>query len=125
MAETPADVLVAGYPDIGGAAKDFGSLGALVRDTQVWIDGVILVTHAPEGSVAVRQTCGRLARGRGGAAGPGSRLASSRRRRWSRSPSGLSRAGSSASPPSRRVEQDIHDHSDRLGERCEPEPSRH
>ncbi len=28
MAEIPADVLVAGYPDIGGASKDFGSLGA-------------------------------------------------------------------------------------------------
>jgi len=32
MAETPADVLVAGCPDIDGAAKDFGALGALVRD---------------------------------------------------------------------------------------------
>ena len=72
MAETPADVLVAGYPDIDGATKDFESLGALVRDTQVSIDGVILVTHAPDGSVAVRQTCGNLGReglGRGGGAG--------------------------------------------------------
>jgi uncharacterized membrane protein len=72
MAETPTDVLVAGYPDIDGATKDFESLGALVRGTQVSIDGVILVTHAPEGSVAVRQTCGNLGRegaGRGGGAG--------------------------------------------------------
>jgi arylsulfatase len=29
---------------------------------QVSIDGVILVTHAPAGSVAVRQTCGSLGR---------------------------------------------------------------
>ena len=72
MAETPTDVLVAGYPDIDGATKDFESLGALVRDTQVSIDGVILVTHAPDGSVAVRQTCGNLGRegsGWGGGAG--------------------------------------------------------
>jgi len=50
MAETPADVLVAGHPDIDGATKDFGSLGELVRDTQVSIDGVIVVTRAPDGS---------------------------------------------------------------------------
>ena len=60
MAETPTGVLVAGCPDIDGATKDFGSLGALVRDTQVSIDGVIVVAHAPDGSVAVRQTCGNL-----------------------------------------------------------------
>jgi uncharacterized membrane protein len=72
MAETPADVLVAGCPGIGGATKDFESLGALVRDTQVSIDGVILVTHVPDGGVAVRQTCrdlGREGLGRGGGAG--------------------------------------------------------
>ena len=96
MAEAPTAVLVAGYPDINGATKDFESLGGLVRDTQVSIGGVILVTHAPDGSVAVRQTCGNpVARGWRGAPGPGLRLASSRR--WRRSPSGLSRAGSSAS----------------------------
>jgi uncharacterized membrane protein len=50
MAETPTDVLVAGHPDIDGATKDFGSLGELVRDTQVSIDGVIVVTRAPDGS---------------------------------------------------------------------------
>ena len=72
MAEIPTEVLAAGYPDNDGAAKDFGSLGALVRDTQVSIDGVILVTHAPDGGVAVRQTCGNLGReglGWGGGAG--------------------------------------------------------
>ena len=72
MAEAPAGVLVAGYPDTAGAAKDFGSPGGLVRDTQVSVDGVILVPHAPEGRVAVRQTCGNLGReglGRGGGAG--------------------------------------------------------
>ena len=79
MAETPTDMLVAGYPDIAGATKDFESLGALVRDAQVSIDGVILVTRAPDGSVAVRQTCGNLGREGRGAAGSGSPLASSRR----------------------------------------------
>jgi uncharacterized membrane protein len=63
MAETPTDVLVAGYPDIDGAMKDFESLGALVRDTQVSIDGVILVTHGPRwqcrGVADVRQPWSR------------------------------------------------------------------
>ena len=94
MAETPADVLVAGYPDIDGAAKDFESLGALVRDTQVSIGGVILLTHAPDGIVAVRQPRPRGV-GVGGRAGRAVGLSRRRRGRWS--PSGLSRAGSSAS----------------------------
>jgi hypothetical protein len=51
MAEAPTDVLVAGYPDIDGA-KDFESLVALIRDMQVSIDDVILVTDATDGSVA-------------------------------------------------------------------------
>ena len=99
MAETPADVLVAGYPDIDGAAKDFGSPGVFVRETRVSSDGVIVAAPAPDGGVAVRQTCGNLGReglGRGGEAG--SRLAW-RRRCWRRPPSGLSRAGLSASSP--------------------------
>jgi hypothetical protein len=41
IAETPTDMLVAGCPDIVGATKDFESLAALVRDTQVSIDGVM------------------------------------------------------------------------------------
>ena len=72
MTETPTGVLVAGHPDIDGVTKDFGSLGELVRDTQVSIDGVIVVTRAPGGSVAVRQTCRNLGRewlGWGGGAG--------------------------------------------------------
>ena len=56
MAETPTDVLVAGYQDIDEATADFESLVALVKAKQVTIDGVILVTHAEDGSVAVRQT---------------------------------------------------------------------
>ena len=54
MAETPTDVLVAGYQEIDEATKDFESLVALVRDKRVSIEGVILVTHAQDGSVAVR-----------------------------------------------------------------------
>ena len=73
MAETPTDVLVAGYRDIDEATKDFESLVALVRDKQVSIEGVILVTHAQDGSVAVRQTgdnLGRKGLGWGGGVGP-------------------------------------------------------
>ena len=72
MAETATDVLVAGYPDIEEATKDFESLVALVSDKQVSIEGVILVTHAQDGSVSVRQTgdnLGRKGLGWGGGVG--------------------------------------------------------
>ena len=72
MAETPTDVLVAGYQDIEEATKDFESLVALVKEKQVSIEGVILVTHAQDGSVGVRQTgdnLGRKGMGWGGGVG--------------------------------------------------------
>ncbi|MGB8877607.1 MAG: hypothetical protein WCD11_14870, partial [Solirubrobacteraceae bacterium] len=72
MADTPTDVLVAGYAEIEQATKDFESLVALVREKQVSIEGVILVTHAHDGSVAVRQTgddLGRKGLGWGGGVG--------------------------------------------------------
>ena len=72
MAETPTDVLVAGYQEIDEATKDFESLVALVTDGQVSIEGVILVTHAQDGSVSVRQTGdhrGRKGLGWGGGVG--------------------------------------------------------
>ena len=50
MAETATDVLVAGYQEIDEAMEDFESLVALVRDKRVLIEGVILVTHAQDGS---------------------------------------------------------------------------
>ena len=72
MAETPTDVLVAGYQHIDEATTDFESLVALVKAKQVSIDGVILVTHGEDGSVAVRQTGdnrGRKGAGWGGGVG--------------------------------------------------------
>ena len=72
MADTPTDVLVAGYQDIDEATKDFEALVVLVKAKRVEIEGVILVTHAPDGSVAVRQTgdnLGRKGMGWGGGVG--------------------------------------------------------
>ena len=72
MAETPTDVLVAGYQNIHEATEDFESLVALVKEKRVEIEGVILVTHAQDGSVAVRQTgdnLGRKGLGWGGGVG--------------------------------------------------------
>ena len=73
MADTsPTDVLVAGYRDIDDATKDFEALVALVKAKRVSIDGVILVTHAQDGSVSVRQTgdnLGRKGAGWGGGVG--------------------------------------------------------
>ena len=72
MTDTPTDLLVAGYQDIDEATKDFEALIALVKEKQVSIEGVILVTHALDGSVAVRQTgdnLGRKGMGWGGGVG--------------------------------------------------------
>jgi len=72
MADTPTDVLVAGYRDIDEATRDFDALVALVQEKTVEIEGVILVTHAEDGSVGVRQTgdhLGRKGAGWGGGVG--------------------------------------------------------
>ena len=42
---TPTDVLVAGYQDIETATRDFETLVARVKDKDVELEGVILVTH--------------------------------------------------------------------------------
>ena len=55
MADTSTDVLVAGYQDIDAATEDFESLVAQVKAKRVKIDGVLLVTHAEDGTVAVEQ----------------------------------------------------------------------
>ncbi len=94
MAETPTDVLVAGYKDIEEATKDFDALVALVKEKKVSIEGVILVTHAEDGSVSVQQTGDNLGRkGASGEVASGSRWACSRRRCSRLSPSARSRAG--------------------------------
>jgi arylsulfatase len=62
MSDTPTDVLVAGYQDIKSATKDFDALVARVKDKEVAIEGVILVTHAKDGSVAVEMTGDHLGR---------------------------------------------------------------
>ncbi len=72
MADTPTDVLVAGYQDIDTATADFEALVGLVKAKQVEIEGVILVTHAEDGSVSVQQTgdnLGRKGMGWGGGVG--------------------------------------------------------
>ena len=72
MAEIQTAVLVAGYQGIEEATKDFEALVAAVKKKDVAVDGVILVTHAEDGSVAVRQTGderGRKGAGWGGGVG--------------------------------------------------------
>ena len=72
MAETPTDVLVAGYQDIDEATKDFEALVALVKEKKVSIEGVILVTHDEDGNVSVQRTgdnLGRKGTGWGGGVG--------------------------------------------------------
>jgi arylsulfatase A-like enzyme/uncharacterized membrane protein len=72
MAETLTDVLVAGYQDIDTATHDFDAMAELVKGGRVEIEGMILVAHASDGSVSVRQTgdhLGRKGAGWGGGVG--------------------------------------------------------
>jgi arylsulfatase A-like enzyme/uncharacterized membrane protein len=62
MAETPTDVLVAGYQDIDAATRDFETLITRVKAKEVEIEGAILVTHDEAGNVSVRQTADHLGR---------------------------------------------------------------
>ena len=70
MADTPTDVLVAAYPDIDAATKDFDALAKLVEGRKVEMEAAILITHAEDGSVNVGQTADH--RGRKGVAWGGS-----------------------------------------------------
>ena len=72
MAKTQTDVLVAGYKTIRPATRDFEKLVRRVKEKQVRIEGVILVTHDRKGNVSVRQTgdhLGRKGAGWGGGVG--------------------------------------------------------
>ncbi len=72
MPETLTDVLVAGYQDVDAATQDFDALAALVKSGRVEVEGMILVTHATDGGVSVRQTgdhLGRKGAGWGGGVG--------------------------------------------------------
>jgi len=72
MAETTTNVLVAGYRDVESARADFDALAELAADGAVTLEGAILVTHAADGQVAVRQTAdhrGRRGAGWGGGVG--------------------------------------------------------
>lgn len=72
MSDAPTDVLVAAYESVEAASADFDELVALVKDKQVEIEGVILVTHASDGGVSVQQTgdqLGRKGAGWGGGVG--------------------------------------------------------
>ena len=62
MAKTPTDVLVAGYQDLAVATEDFESLVAQVKQKEVAIEGVILVTHAHDGGITVEMTGDHLGR---------------------------------------------------------------
>jgi uncharacterized membrane protein len=67
MADTPTDVLVAGYQDIATATKDFDALADLARDKKVEIEAAILITHAEDRTVTVQQTADH----RAGSGSPG------------------------------------------------------
>ena len=118
MAETPTDVLVAGYQDIDEATRDFESLVALVRDKQVSIEGVILVTHAQDGSVSVRQTGDHLGRkGLGWGGGVGLAVGLFAPPLLASVAVGAVAGGVIGKFVDHRVEQDIHD---KIGENLPP-----
>ena len=88
MADTMTDVLVAAYPDIDAASRDFDGLMAIVKEKRVTIEGAILVTHETGGDVTVIQHGDHLGRkGLGGAPARASSWGCSPRRCSARSPS--------------------------------------
>jgi arylsulfatase len=62
MSKGTMDVLVAGYQAIDAAQQDFDAVIGLVRDKQVAIEGMILVSRDEQGHVTIRDTGDRLAR---------------------------------------------------------------
>lgn len=72
MSEKTMDVLVAGYPDLGMAQREFDGLVELVKQKSVKIEGAILVTRDAEGEITVADTGDHLGRkGAGWGAGVG------------------------------------------------------
>lgn len=72
MSEKTMDVLVAGYPDLGTAQREFDGLVELVKQKSVKIEGAILVTRDAEGEITVADTGDHLGRkGAGWGAGVG------------------------------------------------------
>lgn len=72
MSEKTMDVLVAGYPDLGTAQREFDGLVELVKQKSVRIEGAILVTRDSEGEITVADTGDHLGRkGAGWGAGVG------------------------------------------------------
>ncbi len=72
MADQLTDVLVAGYPDVERATKDFDDLVAAVKAKAVRIEGAILISHDKDDNVVVQQTgdhLGRKGLGYGGSVG--------------------------------------------------------
>ena len=118
MAETPTDVLVAGYQEIDEATRDFESLVALVSEKEISIEGVILVTHAEDGSVAVRQTGDHLGRkGLGWGGGVGLAVGLFAPPLLASVAVGAVAGGVIGKFVDHRVEQDIHD---KIGENLPP-----
>src|SRR5271156_2317569 len=62
MSDTEFDVVIAAYliPDL--AQQDFDALVKLVKDKQLTVEGVALVTHDADGNVTVKETGDHLGR---------------------------------------------------------------
>jgi hypothetical protein len=62
MADTQFDVIIAAYliPDL--AKDDFDAVAKLVGDKQLEVEGVALVTVAPDGTPSVQETGDHLGR---------------------------------------------------------------
>ena len=72
MSKEPNIVIIAAYPTIEPATKDFDQLVQLVKDKKVKTDGMILVKKDAEGNLSVSETgdhLGRKGMGWGGAVG--------------------------------------------------------
>ena len=55
MTDTPLDLYIAGYDDPGSAKQDFDALKKAQREGVVFIDGAILVSRDPDGTLRVTE----------------------------------------------------------------------
>ena len=118
MADTPTDVFVGGYRDLDTATSDFEGLVGLVKSKQVKIEGVILVTHAEDGSVNVEQTGDHLGRkGMAWGGGVGLAVGLAAPPLLAATAAGAAAGGLVGKFVDKRMETEIHDH---IGENLPP-----
>jgi uncharacterized membrane protein len=56
MSDAPLDILIAGYGDPDSAREDYDALKEAQREGLIFIEGAILVSREPDGTLTVKET---------------------------------------------------------------------